>query len=174
VGSELVVVVVVEALDGRLFDRAIPLAGKRLLANAEKHSLDLAIRPRVLHLCQPVLDLMVLADAVKDVFEGTRIAASICELDTVVSQYRVQPVRNGSDHRLRRGPRPAGPGSGGVEPGAFGHACSSAGVPPEAAEGGVDHVEAASTGGTRRPVIWPGTPAKTSRGSAASANWKTA
>jgi hypothetical protein len=97
VGSELVVVVVVEVLDGRLFDRAIPLAGKRLLANAEKHSLDLAIRPRVLHLCQPVLDLMVPADAVKDVFEGARIAASICELDTVVSQHRVQPVSNGSD-----------------------------------------------------------------------------
>jgi hypothetical protein len=97
VGSELVVVVVVETLNGRLFDGAIPLTGKRLLANAEKHSLDLAICPRVLHLCQPVLDLMFPADAVKDVFEGTRIAASICELDTVVSQHRVLPVRNGSD-----------------------------------------------------------------------------
>jgi hypothetical protein len=85
------------ALNGRFFDRAIPLTGKRLLANAEKHSLDLAICPRVLHLCQPVLNLMVPADAVKDVFEGTRIAASICELDTVVSQHRVLPVRNGSD-----------------------------------------------------------------------------
>jgi hypothetical protein len=40
---------------------------------------------------------MVPADAVKDVFEGARIAASICELDTVVSQHRVQPVSNGSD-----------------------------------------------------------------------------
>ena len=36
------------------------------------------------------------------------------------------------------------------------------------------HAYAVSAGGSRRPLIRPSTPAKTSRGSAASANWKTA
>ena len=77
-------IVVMEAFDGRVLDRAV-------------HPLDLAIRPRVLHLCQPVLDLMFPAHTVKDVFEGACVAASVCELDTVVGQHSVQPVRNGSD-----------------------------------------------------------------------------
>ncbi len=73
-GAELVLVVVMEPLDGRLLDRAV-------------HPLDLAIRPRVLHLGQSVLDLMLPADAVKYVFESIRIAASICKLHAVVGQH---------------------------------------------------------------------------------------
>ncbi|SLN77802.1 hypothetical protein ROG8370_03985 [Roseovarius gaetbuli] len=77
-------VVVVETFHGRVLDRSV-------------HPLDLAIRPRMLHLCQPVLDCMLAAHAVKDMFEGTCIAASVCKLDAVIGQHRVQPVRNSSN-----------------------------------------------------------------------------
>ncbi len=79
-----------------------------------------------------------------------------------------------SARRPRGGPRPAGPGSRGVETSVFGHACSVAGVAPNGSEGVAGHAEAASAGGPRRPLIRSSTPAKTLRGSAASANWKTA
>ena len=52
--SQLVVVVVVEAFDRRFLDRPV-------------HPFDLAIRPRVPDLGEPVVDLMLAADAVKDV-----------------------------------------------------------------------------------------------------------
>lgn len=51
-GAEVVVVVVMEPLDGRLPGRAV-------------HPLDLAIPPRVRHLGQSMFDLMLPADAVK-------------------------------------------------------------------------------------------------------------
>ena len=54
---ELVVVIVMEAFDGRVFDCAV-------------HAFDLPIRPGVLDLGQSMVDLMLAADAVKDVLEG--------------------------------------------------------------------------------------------------------
>ena len=83
-GAEVVVVVVMEPLDGRLPGRAV-------------HPLDLAMPPRVLHLGQSMFDLILPADAVKYVFESIHIAASICELHAVVDQHRVQAAGDSRD-----------------------------------------------------------------------------
>lgn len=48
--------VVVIPFDRRLLDRPV-------------HALDLAVRPRMVHLSQAVVDLILAADAVKDVLE---------------------------------------------------------------------------------------------------------
>ena len=68
-----------EALDGCLLDRAV-------------HSLDLAVGPGMLYLSQPVLDPMLAAHAAKDVLEGGRVAASVCELYAIVGQYLMCPL----------------------------------------------------------------------------------
>ena len=68
--SELVVIVVVEAFDGRLLDRAV-------------HAFDLAICPRVPDLGEPMFDLMLAANAVEDVFEGINMPVVIGELDAI-------------------------------------------------------------------------------------------
>src|SRR3546814_13483984 len=75
--SDLAVVVVVETFDGGLLDRAV-------------HPLDLAIRPGMLHLGQPVLDGVVAADAVKDVLEGMPVLLAVGELDAVVGEHGVR------------------------------------------------------------------------------------
>lgn len=71
--SEWVVAVVVVALNGRILDRA-------------NHSLDLTIGPGVVHLGQPVLDVVFSADAAEDVREGIRIRLAVRELNAVVRQ----------------------------------------------------------------------------------------
>ena len=54
--SQLVVVVMVGPFDGRLPDRAVRLAGRRLLAKAAKHPLDLtAARENTPPDCFPIL-----------------------------------------------------------------------------------------------------------------------
>src|SRR3546814_6394991 len=45
------------------------------------HPHDLAIRPGMLHLGQPVLDGVVAADAVKDVLEGMPVLFAVGKLD---------------------------------------------------------------------------------------------
>ncbi len=77
--SQLVVVVVVEAFDRRLLDRAV-------------HPFDLTVRPGVLDLGEPVVDLMLLADPVKDVLEGINVPFVIGELDAIVRQHDVDFV----------------------------------------------------------------------------------
>jgi hypothetical protein len=72
--AELIVVVVMEALDGRLLDRPV-------------HPLDLTVRPGVLHLGEPVLDAVFATDAVEDVFEGIAVTRPIGELDAVIGQW---------------------------------------------------------------------------------------
>ena len=67
---QLFVVVVAEAFHGRFLDRAV-------------HAFDLAIRPRVFDLGQPMIDLMLAAGAVKDVFEGVKMPFMIGELDAI-------------------------------------------------------------------------------------------
>ena len=83
VPSELVVIVIMEPLDGRLLDGSV-------------HALDLPIGPcaapagDALHrregmvdLCQPVLDLILIADPIEDVMERIFVASMICELNAV-------------------------------------------------------------------------------------------
>ena len=75
-------VVVVEALDGRVFDCAV-------------HAFDLTIGPRVLHLCQPMFNAILISDAIKDVAKIIDIAGAIGELDAVIRQHGVDFVGNG-------------------------------------------------------------------------------
>jgi len=84
VGSELVVAVIVIAVDGRLFDRAV-------------HPLDLPIGPWVIGLGQAMLDAVGSADlieAVDPVSSGPAITVfwQVSELNTVIGQHRMQPV----------------------------------------------------------------------------------
>ena len=46
------------------------------------------------YLCEPVLDPMLAAHAAKDVFEGGRVAAPVCELYAIVGQHLMEPVGN--------------------------------------------------------------------------------
>lgn len=87
-GAELVVAVVVEALDGCLLDRAV-------------HPLDLAVGPRMVRLGQPVFDPVRLADHVeahRPGADGVPVAGLLGELDAVVGQYGVDLV----GHRLQQ------------------------------------------------------------------------
>ena len=90
--AQLVVVVVVEAFDGRVLDCPV-------------HAFDLAIRPGVLDLGEPVFDLMLAADALEDVFEGICMPFVVGELDAIIREHNVDPVRHGCDqieHRLTK------------------------------------------------------------------------
>ena len=106
VPSELVVTVVVEALDGCVLDGPVhsldPLAGKRLLAIAEKLPV---VRPRMVDLGEPVLDAVVVADPIEDVMERIFVAGLVGELDApgsgpgqaIVGEYRVDRVGHRRD-----------------------------------------------------------------------------
>lgn len=89
VGLKLAVSLVVIAFDGCFLDRAI-------------HSLDLTIRPRMLDLGQSMLDAVLPACAAEDMLKGIAIPRTICELDAVVCQYRVETVGNGLDEVLQK------------------------------------------------------------------------
>ena len=121
---ELVVVLVMEAFDRRVLDRAVPLPGSGLPANRERDPLNLAA-PRensspdcflilaargVFDLGQPVFDLMLAADAVEDVFEGINMPFVVGELDAIIrcpamvcvqtmrgGEHDVEPVGHGCD-----------------------------------------------------------------------------
>lgn len=47
---------------------------------------------------ETVLDLMFVADPVKDMVEGVFVAGLIGELDAVIGPHAVDGVRHGSDH----------------------------------------------------------------------------
>ncbi len=88
--SQLLVVVVVKAFDGCVLDRAV-------------HSFDLTIRPGVLDLGQPVLNLMLAADPVEDMLEGINVPIMIGELDAIIRQHDVEPVGHGGDEIAQEG-----------------------------------------------------------------------
>ena len=83
VTSQLIVVVVVEAFEGRGLDRA-------------GHPLNLAIRPGMLDPGQPMVDLMLAADPVADVLEGMNVPVVVGELAAVIGQHDVDAVRHSS------------------------------------------------------------------------------
>ena len=72
-------IVVVKAFHGRFLDGPVC-------------PFDLAVRPRVLDLGEPVVDLMFLAVPLKDVFEGMNMPFVIGELDAIVRQHDVEPL----------------------------------------------------------------------------------
>ena len=83
-------VVAVEAFHGRFLDRAV-------------HAFDLAIRPGVFDLGQPMIDLMLAAGAVKDVFKGVNMPFMIGELDAIIGEHDVEPVGHGCDQVSQEG-----------------------------------------------------------------------
>ena len=108
--SQLIVVVVVEAFDGRLLGRPVPLPGNGLPSNRERDAFDLSIGPGVRDLGQPLLNLMFAADMVKDVLEGVDVPVVMGELDAIVrcpagvcfqtpraGQHDVEPVGHGGE-----------------------------------------------------------------------------
>jgi hypothetical protein len=69
------------------------------------HPLNLAVRPRMLHLGQPVLNALLTADTLEDMPEGVLVAASVGKLDAVVGQHGVDLLGHGGDEvaqELRR------------------------------------------------------------------------
>ena len=79
VGFQLCMGIVMISLDGGLFDRPV-------------HAPGLSVGPGMVHLCQPVFDLMVCANTIEDVFEGKPVLLAIGELDAVVGQDGVDPA----------------------------------------------------------------------------------
>ena len=83
----------------RFLDRADPLPGRRLPANAERRAFDLAaiqendspdrflifMAPRVPDLGEPVVDLMLVADPIKDALEGINMPFVIGKLPPPLS-----------------------------------------------------------------------------------------
>ena len=77
---------VIAALHGGLLNRAV-------------HAFDLAVGPGVTGLGEAVLDAVLGADAVEDVPKGPGLVAHVAELDAVVGQHRVRPVRQLGQYR---------------------------------------------------------------------------
>lgn len=80
-GSELFMVVIVEALDGCVLYRPV-------------HSLNLRLSPWVLHLGQTMLNAVLVADAVEDVIAGIFIPLLIGELDAIICENGLDAVRD--------------------------------------------------------------------------------
>jgi hypothetical protein len=87
-------------LDRRVLDCAI-------------HALDLAVRPRMVNFRQPVLNLVLFTDAIKQMLESPLILYAVGELDATVSQDDIEAIGYGSDQPAdkltRRGGRPPAP-----------------------------------------------------------------
>ena len=77
--AKLVVVVVVVAFDGGLFDGAV-------------HALDLTVRPGVRDLCQAMVDPVFIAYTIKDVPTGRFVHFTVGELDAVIGEDGVDIV----------------------------------------------------------------------------------
>lgn len=83
-----------EAFDRRVLDRAV-------------HPLDLAVRPRMVRLGQPMLDPVVLADHVEAHLPGAGgvpIAGLIGELDAIIGQDRVDAIGHDTQKVLEEFP----------------------------------------------------------------------
>ena len=61
------------------------------------HAFYLAISPGMVGCGQPMVDAMLLADAIKDMLKGVLIAVAVSELDAIIGQHSMDFVRYGSD-----------------------------------------------------------------------------
>ena len=91
VPAQLVMVLVVVAFDGRLLDCSV-------------HSLDLAVRPGMVRLCQPMFDFLLSTGLVEHMHAQARrwsVSARrlVGEVHAVVGQDRADFVWNGFDER---------------------------------------------------------------------------
>ena len=95
--SQLIMAVIVVALHSSVLDRAV-------------HSLDLAIRPRMVGLGQAMLNPVRFADHVETHWsgiDGIAVSGLLGELDTVICQDRVDFVGHGFKHVLQELPSSA-------------------------------------------------------------------
>jgi len=86
---------VIEAFDRRLLDRAV-------------HPLDLTVGPGVVRFGKSMLDVVRVADHVEAHLTrpgGVTVAWLLCELDAIVGQDRVDPVRHRFQQVLKELPR---------------------------------------------------------------------
>jgi hypothetical protein len=93
--SQMNVAVIVEALDGCLFDCAV-------------HSFDLAVGPTVVWLGQPMLDTIRFADRVETHWrgvDGVPVSGLLGELDAIFFENGVAWIGHGFDHVLQELPR---------------------------------------------------------------------
>ena len=100
VSFELIVSIVMVALDGRFLDRAV-------------HALDLAIGPGMLDLGQPMFDAILLAAHIEHMCHvscrrAIRVARGESELDPIVGENRVDLVGDSRDQSFEEG-RGGGP-----------------------------------------------------------------
>jgi hypothetical protein len=94
VHPKLIVIFVVEPFHRRFFDRAV-------------HPLNLAIGPRLVGLGQPVLDVVGFADHVeahRPRVDGVAVPGLVCELDAVIGQFGMDPIRHGFEQVLQELP----------------------------------------------------------------------
>ena len=83
--AQLIVAVVVKALDGCFLDSAV-------------HSLDLAVGPRVVGLGEPMLDPVGFADHVEAHWpgiDGVPVSGLLCELNTVIGENGMDLIGHG-------------------------------------------------------------------------------
>ena len=89
--TQLVMAVVMEALDGCVLDRAV-------------HALDLPVGPGMVGLCQPMLDLVGLTDHVevhRPGIDGVPVAGLLGELDSIIGENGVDLIGHGFQHMLQ-------------------------------------------------------------------------
>lgn len=86
--TKLLLRVVVITIDRRLFKRAV-------------HALHLSVRPGMIGLGQPMLNLMFGTDAVKQQRKGITVRLSVGELDAVVGQNSVDLVGHSGDEMTK-------------------------------------------------------------------------
>jgi len=92
---QLVAALLMEAFDGRLLDGAV-------------HPLDLFVGPRVVRLCEPVLNVVCLADHVEAHLTrpgGVPVAGLLGELDAIVREDGVDAIRHGLQQVFKELPR---------------------------------------------------------------------
>lgn len=82
--TQLLVSIVDKAINRRFFEGTV-------------HASNLSVRPGMIRFCQPMLDPMLLTDTVEQQFECVFITCTICKLDTIIGEYRVDFVGNSSN-----------------------------------------------------------------------------
>jgi hypothetical protein len=92
--AQLVVVVVVVALNGGFFDGAV-------------HALHLSVGPGMIGFREPVIDAMQATDSVERMTtkasrRSLAILRQVGELDAVIRQHGVEAVRNSRDQRFQK------------------------------------------------------------------------
>ena len=93
--AQLVMAVVVEAFDGRPLDGSV-------------HPLDLSISPRMIGLCQAMLDAVALTRAIERMASEPRrwtvaVLRQVCELDAVVGQHDTDVIGDGLHQGVEKG-----------------------------------------------------------------------